>query len=37
MTHLNNLRQHPVDQLFGVLDVGKPVDEIIAEMRDGFS
>lgn len=37
MTHLNNLRRHPVDQIFGLLDVGKPVDEILKEMRDGSS
>jgi len=35
MTHLTAFRRHPVDQLYGLLDVGKPVDEILKEMRDG--
>jgi len=37
MTHLSVLRQHPVDQLYGRLDVGRPVDELIDEMRGGSS
>jgi AbrB family looped-hinge helix DNA binding protein len=24
---------HPVDRVFGILDLGKPVDEILDEMR----
>jgi hypothetical protein len=37
MTHLTVFRRHPVDQLYGLLDVGTPVDEILKEMRDGSS
>jgi hypothetical protein len=33
MTHLTVFRYHPVDPLYGLLDPGKPVDEIIDEMR----
>jgi hypothetical protein len=25
--------RHPVDELFGCLDLGKPVDELLDEMR----
>jgi AbrB family looped-hinge helix DNA binding protein len=27
------LNDHPVDRVFGILDLGKPVDEILDEMR----
>jgi hypothetical protein len=27
------MNKHPVDRLFGVLNLGKPVDEILDEMR----
>lgn len=27
------LKDHPVDRLFGRLDLGKPVDEILDQMR----
>jgi len=35
MTHLSVFRHHPVDRMFGRLDLGEPVDEIIDEMRGG--
>ncbi|HEV7573589.1 MAG TPA: DinB family protein [Thermoanaerobaculia bacterium] len=37
MTHLSVFRHHPVDRLFSRLELAKPVDEIIDEMRDGSS
>jgi hypothetical protein len=27
------MKNHPVDRLFGLLKLGKPVDEILDEMR----
>ena len=29
--------EHPVDRLFGILDLGKPVDQAITEMRGALS
>jgi hypothetical protein len=33
MTHLTVFRHHPVDRVFGQLELTKPVDEILDEMR----